>query len=450
MAYSFVGIQTLYLATNFNPIYWNTACLIVDSGSLENNDETKRIASTDYTKVAKAIGKMRKSGINVSLVNINESDFGFKPDVANNRILFGLKSMLNVGDDLVIDIINNRPYTSPEDFVEKIGPNRQAMVALIKGGAFDEFQDRVECMKWYIRSSCDQKKRITMQNLAGLMEHKLIPDDYKEEKRVYEFTRYLKKVCRNTKENYYLDERAINFLTELNEEDLIEQDENNDFILNKNNWDIVYNTYLNTFRKYINENKDILLKKLNDELFKEDWNKYAQGSLSAWEMEVLCFYYHEHELANANFTKYGIVDFFTLPEEPEIESSFKLKNGAIVNRLKLYKIAGTVIAKNKTRSTVSLLTTTGVVDIKFRKEYFALFDKQISLKGSDGVKHVIEKSWFNRGNMLVVQGFRSEDSFIPKKYTNSQGHQLYRIQHMTKTGNLDLQTERAKGIAEDE
>ena len=52
--------------------------------------------------------------------------------------------------------------------------------------------------------------------------------------------------------------------------------------------------------------------------------------------------------------------------------------------------------------------------------------------------------------MLVVQGFRSEDSFIPKKYTNSQGHQLYRIQHMTKTGNLDLQTERAKGIAEDE
>ena len=449
LAYSFVGIQTLYLATNFNPIYWNTACLIVDSGSLETDGDVKRAASTDYTKVAKAIGKMRKSGIEVSLVNINKSDFGFKPDIGNNRILFGLKSMLNVGDDLVIDIINNRPYTSPEDFVDKVNPNRQAMVALIKGGGFDEFQDRTECMKWYIRSSCDQKKRITMQNLAGLMEHKLIPEDYKEEKRVYEFTRYLKKVCRNTKENYYLDERAINFLTDINQESLIEQN-NNEFILKKTEWDTVYSSYLDILRQYITANKDILLKKLNDELFKEDWNKYAQGSISAWEMEVLCFYYHEHELTNANVSKYGIVDFFSLPEEPEVETSFKLKNGAIINRLKLYKIAGTVIAKNKVRSTVSLLTTTGVVDVKFRKEYFALFDKQISLKGSDGVKHVVEKSWFNRGNMLIVQGFRSADSFIPKKYSNSQGHQLYRIQHMTKNGNFTLQTERTKGIAEDE
>lgn len=417
----------------------------MDSGSLETDDDSKRAASTDYTKVAKAIGKMRKSGIEVSLVNINKSDFGFKPDVANNRILFGLKSMLNVGDDLVIDIINNRPYASPEDFVERIHPNRQAMVALIKGGAFDEFQDRVECMKWYIRSSCDQKKRITMQNLAGLMEHKLIPDDYKEEKRVYEFTRYLKKVCKNTKENYYLDERAINFLTDIGQDVLIEQNNNNEFVLKKTDWDIVYGSYLESLRQYITANKDILLKKLNDELFKEDWNKYAQGSISAWEMEVLCFYYHEHELANANVSKYGIVDFFSLPEEPEVETSFKLKNGAIINRLKLYKIAGTVIAKNKIRSTVSLLTTTGVVDVKMPKEFFSKFDRQISAKDSTGIKHIIEKSFFNRGSMMIVMGFRSEDTFIVKKYNSTSGHRLYKINSINHDGTLALKNERAIG-----
>ena len=32
LPYSFVGIQSIYLATTFNPIYWNTACLIVNSG----------------------------------------------------------------------------------------------------------------------------------------------------------------------------------------------------------------------------------------------------------------------------------------------------------------------------------------------------------------------------------------------------------------------------------
>nr|DAJ96683.1 MAG TPA: DNA polymerase III, alpha subunit [Caudoviricetes sp.] len=78
LAYSFVGMQTLYLATHFNPIYWNTACLIVNSGALLEDD------STDYAKVAKAIGSIRSAGIKVSLADINNSGFGFKPDVANN------------------------------------------------------------------------------------------------------------------------------------------------------------------------------------------------------------------------------------------------------------------------------------------------------------------------------------------------------------------------------
>ena len=43
-------------------------------------------------------------------------------------------------------------------------------------------------------------------------------------------------------------------------------------------------------------------------------------------MEVLCFYYHEHELANLNNDKYGFVNFYDLPEEPEIDYTF-FKNG---------------------------------------------------------------------------------------------------------------------------
>ena len=57
---------------------------------------------------------------------------------------------------------------------------------------------------------------------------------------------------------------------------------------------------------------------------------------------------------------------------------------------KLFKICGTCIAKNKDKGTVSLLTTDGVVSVKFRKEYFSLFDKQISEKQEDGTKKVRE------------------------------------------------------------
>ena len=41
----------------------------------------------------------------------------------------------------------------------------------------------------------------------------------------------------------------------------------------------------------------------------------------------------------------------------------------------LDKIIGTVIARDKNKATVYLLTTDGVVPVRFRKDYFALFDK---------------------------------------------------------------------------
>ena len=35
-------------------------------------------------------------------------------------------------------------------------------------------------------------------------------------------------------------------------------------------------------------------------IFLEDWNKNANGSISSWEMKTLCFYQHPHELINVN------------------------------------------------------------------------------------------------------------------------------------------------------
>ena len=78
-------------------------------------------------------------------------------------------------------------------------------------------------------------------------------------------------------------------------------------------------------------------------------------------------------------------------------------------------------------STVTLLTTSGVVSVKFTREYYAMFKRQISEVGADGVKHVVEKGWFSRGNMLMVTGFRRDDMFVGKTYKNTGSHQLYKI-----------------------
>ena len=447
LAYSFIGVQTLYIATNWNPIYWNTACLIVNSGATDPDNG----GQTDYSKIAKAMGDIINAGINLSLVNINQSGYGFEPDAKNNRILYGMKAMLNVGDDVIDATIKNRPYISIKDYYNKVHPNKQAMISLIKGGAFDDMMERKMAMAWFIWETCDKKKRITLQNMGGLIKYGLLPEKNEEEvmaRRIYEFNRYLKAICKNG-EGYILDNRALNFIHEIEADNLLEN-KNNEWYISAKNWDKkVYQKWMDVFRAWIAENKDEILNTLNSKIFYDDWSKYAKGTISAWEMEALCFYYHEHELAHVDSSRYGFVNFMDLPEIPVIDKVYK-KNGKEIKIFKLNLICGTCIAKNKVKSTVSLLTTTGVVTVKFRKEYFNLFDKQISEKNPDGTKTVKEKSWFNRGSMIIVQGIRSDDNFVTKKYANSEMHQLYKIDEILPDGSLKIRNERYQGEAEED
>ena len=109
----------------------------------------------------------------------------------------------------------------------------------------------------------------------------------------------------------------------------------------------------------------------------------------------------------------------------------------------LHKIVGTVIDKDKQHNTVTLLTPTGVVTVKVYKNQFAIYDKQLSQRGEDGKKHVIEKSWFSRGTKLMVQGIRRENNFIPKKRKNSVFPVIAKITSIN-DDNLTFQFERAE------
>lgn len=444
LAYSLIALQEMNLCFRFPIIFWNTACLITDSG-----DEG---SGTDYNKIASAIGKMQKENIAVNLLDINRSNYKFSPNVETNEIMFGLKGVLNIGDDVVQSIIENRPYNNPRDFLNKVKPNKQAMISLIKGGAFDKMMDRELCMAWYIWETCDKKSRITLQNLNGLMSRNMLPEDTQERitaRRIYEFTRFLKAICLTKDKKYYkLNDRAINFLNEMNYENLYNL-ENNEAIMLPSTWDKVYQKWMDVFRNWIAEDKETILNNLNTAIFKEDWNKYAQGNLSSWEMEALCFYYHEHELAKINKEKYGISNYKDLPVNPEVERVINIRDKTI-NIYKIQKICGTCIAKNKTKSSFTILTPdNSVVEVKATKEFFSMFDKQISVRNEKGEKKIAEKSWFNRGSMVIVQGIKSEEGFRLKKYSATPGHLLYKINKINNDGTLELLTERIKGESEE-
>ena len=441
LAYSIAALQEMNLAYKYPIIFWDCACLITDSGGVE--DEEKEQNSVNYEKIAVAIGKMKNAGIEIIPPDINKSKYTFTPDALNNRIIFGLVGISNVGEDLIQEIIRKRPYTSLEDFYEKTHFRKQANISLIKSGAFDQLEpNRKYALAWYIWKTCNKKTRITLQNMSMLSSFNLLPED-KEKFAVYEFNRYLKSICKYTENNYKLDERAINYLS--NKEQIkIEMDNEGNFILNIKKWEKYYNSEMDFYRNWMKENKNSILQTLNDNIFLEDWNKYAKGNYSHWEMESLCFYYHKHELSNVNNFKYGLVDFTKLPEQPIPIKSFK-KGEHIIEMYNLVKIAGTCIAKNKDKGIVTILTTTGVVNVRLRKEQFAFYDKQISEINSKGEKKILEKSWFSRGNLIIVQGIRRGNEFVAKKYKSTPGHTIYKINNINDDGTLMLSFDRLKG-----
>ena len=461
LAYSFIGFQTIYIATNWDPIYWNTACLVVNSGSLENDEEDlyeeddegnikKKEKTTDYTKIAKALGDIISRGIKISLIDINKSNYSFEPDVENQQILFGMKALSGLNDGTIEQIMAARPYNGIKDFMERCPLNKTAMISLIKGGAFDKLEEkwgkelnteaRKVVMAYYISQVCEAKKRLTLQNFNGLMQYNLIPKELEFQKRVFVFNKYLKA---NQKVGRYFvfNDPCLKFYEEFFDNDLLEVINGVTCIL-QTKWDNIYQAQMDPARDYFKEHQEELLNKYNTLLFKEMWDKYAKGNLSSWEMDSLCFYYHEHELKNADTHKYGIVDFFSLPTSPEVDYTFK-RNGKDIPIFKTYKIIGTVINKNDNKNSISLLTTTGIVTVKFTKEYYAMFARQISEKGEDGVKHVVEKGWFIRGTKVMVTGFRRDDTFVAKTYSKTATHQLYMITDIKGT-DMTLEHERYK------
>ena len=466
LAYSLIALQEMNLAYHYPIIFWNCACLITDAGGDEKETEDeevevveevftneieeftqdddedddeeeeevvakkkKKTSSVNYGKIATAIGKMRMSGIVVEPPDINKSSYTFSPDAELNIIRYGISGITRVGEDIVKQIIANRPYTSIQDFLKKVKVNKVQMINLIKSGAFDGFGERTKLMHEYVDMISDTKKRITLQNMKMLIDFGLIPDQYDLQRRVYNFNKYLKKMKKGT--TYYgLDSVAFNFYSNSFDIDLCTpaNDTDSGFQIRQDVWDTIYQKQMDIIRPYVKKNHDFLLKSVNDRLTADVWNKYCLGDYSKWEMDSVSFYSHNHELSGIDNELYLIDNFFDLSEIPEIERVIPIK-GKQVPIFKLHRIAGTVLDRDKAKKTVQLLTPDGVVSVKVYGA-FQNYDAQLSERGPDGKKHVLRKSEFTRGNKLIITGIRQGDSFVAKKYSRTPWHLIETIQEI--------------------
>ena len=494
LAYSLIGLQEMNLAYRFPIIFWSCACLISDAGGedepedeeeelpncveenyynemeefgpddkdedvedsyeeedcdgypaevvvLKNGKKKKKVKATNYGRIATAIGKMESAGIIVAPPDINKSGVMFSPDYVNSVIRYGLNGITRISADLIKEIIKNRPYESLNDFMNKVKTNKLQMINLIKSGAFDEFGKRTEIMNQYLYAISDRKEVLNLRNMAGLIKMNLLPEELSFEIKVFNFNKYIRK----SKEGdvIYLDSVAMRFYSEnFSMDDLKLSDKPNfEFMIKEAVWKKVYDKYMNKPRDYIKAHQKELLDKVNEIAIKEQRDKYAQGTISKWEMDSISFYSHEHELANVKLDYYGVVDFFSLSEEPEVERVIPIK-GHLVPLYRIFRIAGTVLDRDKNKKTVSLLTNEGVVSVSIFGPVFSTYDKQISEVGEDGHKHVKEKSWLSRGQKIIITGIRRGESFYAKKYKGTPYHLVELITDVAPDGTIITKQER--------
>ena len=437
MGYSTVALQEMNLAYRYPIIYWNTACLTVNAGAINEEDyinlledgvmelsdieDMRKSNKVQYGKVAAAIGKFRDElGLRVDLPDINIARFGFTPNLETNSIVFGLKAVARVGDDIIRAIIDRRPFTSLENFIEKMNTSTKKIVPtdrlvnLIKAGAFDKLEGipRQEIMKKYIGMVSGAKDKLTMQNFNALIDAGMVPDHLEDSARLYKFMKYVRTM--KFQEYYMLDEVAQDYFFEEGFDPNEIKYVNDMKLVSQKYLDKEYDFKMNDIREWLLLEQDALVKAYNDFVIDTNWNKYASGDILTWELDALNFYHTGHELTGMGPTMPVLVSPITIIPDNELNGTFNIK-GKVLPRYNIRHIIGTVLDSDKMKHLVTLSTPEGITMVKIYRSQYAKYDKIVSHM-EEGVKVIDEESFFKKGTFLLVSGIRRGEYFVPKVY----------------------------------
>lgn len=432
--YSTECLQELNIYWKYPKAYWNAA-VVISQSQTEDKRENVSVA-IDYGKISQSIYKARTNNIHVWNPSINRSDSSFGVDKESLDIMFGLGAISGINSDIVNQIIANRPYTSFHDFYSRNSYQgslitQSKFIQLIKAGCFDEFEpSRLKVMKQYIVLSTNKRQTLTMANLPEALKigakppkHLLAPYSFRKYVCSPEFF-YRNHPNFKSKKLYWLDEKALNYFNNNLREEMKEEvdwwidNETDKTIIVDKAIDKFYKATFDNLKEYINTpeyidlfNKCLYRARLNELVPNKDENH--------WAFEALSYYDREHELANLNKKDYMVTDFDKIPDEPEFITKTYGKRSW--KQYRLFRLAGTCIAKDDSHHTVTLLdVNNNVVQVKMDRSYYAHMKRQISVLDGKGGKTVMDKSWFTRGTCLMVSGYRQDSTtFRVKNYKSS-------------------------------
>ena len=157
---------------------------------------------------------VQEEGVKVELPEINTSELGFSPLIEENEILFGLKGICGINNDTVKTIVENRPYSSLQDFYERLVKttrevtlstgkiqnksyvSKGQLITLIKAGAFDklENENRETILSNFLKLLQPDKESLTTSNINSVVEMGIVSEDKKIYIRYYNFKNFLQEL----------------------------------------------------------------------------------------------------------------------------------------------------------------------------------------------------------------------------------------------------------------
>lgn len=171
VAYGLLSYLTAYLKTHYT-IYFMASLLTSKSDKVE--------------KISIVINDCKRLGIKVSPPNVNKSNMEFTAMPENNEILFGLLAIKGLGGSIVNQIIDGRPYSGFNDFVDRVN-DKTAIITLIKAGAIPT-KDKMQSLKKYATKSFDKREYKPVSSVPSpyskLLQYNINVDDYKDGKKV--------------------------------------------------------------------------------------------------------------------------------------------------------------------------------------------------------------------------------------------------------------------------
>lgn len=271
---------------------------------------------------------------------------------------------------------------------------------LIKSGAMDNLEDmnRRHIMAELVKYIIPQKEKITMVQLPYV--RNILPNSFSDLLSLYDFRN---RIEGRNKEKMNEEIEKI-FISNYSKE--VEYEFNDGQLeIDMKSWKKFYDKAIKPLKEEIK--KDEYAKEFTKQKRKEYWLSECSGTIPEWEIETILF-------NSDNF----IIDNNKVNERFKLSNFNELKNNPILGKnnrgfvdYEISAISGVVVGNNHVKRIVYLLTeNSGVVPVKVSRKNYTIYQEKTTNDGS----------WWDRGNLLVVLGYKSGASF------NMRGNNIYR------------------------